>query len=114
MFVSISLALGYSLLSAMVLFMVTPLASNVNQFNSKINECINEFIYNKGRLKYSKRELICNTKLLLDAIGNNDALREEFNIEMAKHIDLFIELGLVLPKEVISKEEKAKILSKRN
>lgn len=109
-FVSISLALCYSLLSAMVLFMVTPLASNVNQFNSKINECI----YNKGRLKYSKRELICNTKLLLDAIGNNDALRKEFNIEMAKHIDLFIELGLVLPKEVISKEEKAKILSKRN
>ena len=113
-FVSISLALGYSLLSAIVLCMVTPLASNVNQFSSKINECINEFIYNKGRLKYSKRELICNTKLLLDAIGNNDALREEFNIEMAKHIDLFIELGLVLPKEVISKEEKAKILSKRN
>lgn len=110
MFVSISLALVYSLLSVMVLCMVTPLASNVNQFNSKINECI----YNKGRLKYSKRELICNTKLLLDAIGKNDALRKEFNIEMAKHVDLFIELGLVLPKEVISKEEKAKILSKRN
>lgn len=109
-FVSISLALGYSLLSAIVLCMVTPLASNVNQFSSKINECI----YNKGRLKYRKRELICNTKLLLDAIGNNDALRKEFNIEMAKHIDLFIELGLVLPKEVISKEEKTKILSKRN
>ena len=110
MFVSISLALGYSLLSAIVLCMVTPLASNVNQFSSKINECI----YNKGRLKYRKRELICNTKLLLDAIGNNDALRKEFNIEMAKHKNLFIEAGLVLPDEVITEEEKVKLLSKGN
>lgn len=117
---SIYLALIFTIMSSPIIELVPVLKDthkdhhddnhDNNQFNSKINKCI----YNKGRLKYRKRELICNTKVLLDAIGNNDALRKKFNIEMAKHIDLFIELGLVLPKEVISKEEKTKILSKRN
>lgn len=33
---------------------------------------------------------------------------------MAKHKNLFIEAGLVLPDEVISEEEKVKLLSKGN
>ena len=66
------------------------------------------------KYKIYKKDVLTQTRKLLDLIGKNDALRKEFNIEMSKHKNLFIEAGLVLPEEVISEEEKAKLLRKGN
>ena len=66
------------------------------------------------KYKLNKREVLIQSKELLKLIGQNDELRKTFNIEMAKHKNLFIEAGLVLPDEVISEEEKVKLLSKGN
>lgn len=66
------------------------------------------------KYKLNKREVLIQSKELLKLIGQNDELRKTFNIEMAKHKNLFIEAGLVLPNEVISEEEKVKLLSKGN
>ena len=73
--------------------------------------------YIKGDIKeykLNKRRALIKSKELLKLIGQNDELRKVFNIEMAKHKNLFIESGLVLPDEVISEEEKVKLLSKGN
>ena len=75
---------------------------------------IRKYLDYKGELKYNKNKLNGNFNALLDEIGQNDELRKVFNIEMAKHKNLFIEAGLVLPDEVISEEEKVKLLSKGN
>lgn len=74
----------------------------------------NDFFYNRKKVKSGYKELLENTKALLEEIGKNDELRKAFNIEMAKHKKLFVEAGLVLPDAVISEEEKVKLLSKRN
>ena len=52
-----------------------------------------------------------NTKILLDEIGKNDELRQQFNIEMSKHSEIFTKYGLKLPEAPIDKDVKIKLLS---
>ena len=49
------------------------------------------------------------TKILLDEIGKNDELRQQFNIEMSKHKDIFIKYSLELPKEMVDSNIKKKL-----
>lgn len=107
-FFSIGGAVALTLLASLV-----PLTMGVLSYSPFLNN-IKYYLEDKKELKYNRKILIETTRTLLDEIGKNDALRKEFNIEMSKYKNLFIEAGLVLPEEVISEEEKAKILSKRN
>ncbi len=68
------------------------------------------YFKDKKYLKRDKKELLENTKILLDEIGKNDELRQQFNIEMAKYKDIFIKYGLELPKETIDSNIKKKLL----
>lgn len=77
----------------------------------KLNARFN-FDYFKDRkyLNENKKELIEYTKILLAEIGKNDELRQQFNMEMAKHKDLFIKYGIELPKETVDSNIKKKLL----
>lgn len=68
------------------------------------------YFKDKKYLKKDKKELLKNTKILLDEIGKNEELRQQFNIEMAKYKDIFIKYGLELPKETIDSNIKKKLL----
>lgn len=69
------------------------------------------YFEDKKYLKKDKKELLKNTKILLDEIGKNDDLRQQFNIEMSKHSEIFTKYGLKLPKAPIDKDVKIKLLS---
>lgn len=69
------------------------------------------YFEDKKYLKKDKKELLKNTKILLDEIGKNDELRQQFNIEMSKHSEIFTKYGLKLPKAPIDKDVKIKLLS---
>lgn len=69
------------------------------------------YFEDKKCLKKDKKELLKNTKILLDEIGKNDELRQQFNIEMSKHSEIFTKYGLKLPKAPIDKDVKIKLLS---
>ena len=68
------------------------------------------YFKDKKFLKRDKKELLENTKILLEEIGKNEELRQQFNIEMSKHKDIFIKYGLELPKETIDSNIKKKLL----
>lgn len=69
------------------------------------------YFKDKKYLKKDKKELLENTKILLDEIGKNDELRQRFNIEMSKHSEIFNRYGLKLSEEPIAKDTKIKLLS---
>ena len=69
------------------------------------------YFEDKKYLKKDKKELLKNTKILLDEIGKNDDLRQQFNIEMSKHSEIFTKYGLKLPEAPIDKDVKIKLLS---
>lgn len=69
------------------------------------------YFEDKKYLKKDKKELLKNTKILLDEIGKNDELRQQFNIEMSKHSEIFTKYGLKLPEAPIDKDVKIKLLS---
>lgn len=69
------------------------------------------YFKDKKYLKKDKKELLKNTKILLDEIGKNDELRQQFNIEMSKHSEIFTKYGLKLPEAPIDKDVKIKLLS---
>lgn len=64
----------------------------------------------KKFLKMAKKELLEYAKILLNEIGKNEELRQQFNIEMSKHKDIFIKYGLELPKEVVDSNIKKKLM----
>lgn len=68
------------------------------------------YFKDKKFLKRDKKELLEYTKILLNEIGKNEELRQQFNIEMSKHKDLFIKYGLELPLPPIDKDIKKKII----
>ena len=68
------------------------------------------YFKDKKYLKRDKKELLECTKILLEEIGKNEELRQQFNIEMAKYKDIFIKYGLELPKETIDSNIKKKLL----
>lgn len=68
------------------------------------------YFKDKKFLKRDKKELLEYTKILLNEIGKNEELRQQFNIEMSKHKDLFIKYGLELPKEVVDSNIKKKLM----
>ena len=68
------------------------------------------YFKDKKFLKRDKKELLEYAKILLNEIGKNDELRQQFNIEMSKHKDLFIKYGLELPLSPIDKDIKKKII----
>lgn len=68
------------------------------------------YFEDKKYLKKDKKELLKNTKILLDEIGKNDELRQQFNIEMSKHSEIFTKYGLKLPKTPIDKDVKKKLI----
>lgn len=69
------------------------------------------YFEDKKYLKKDKKELLENTKILLDEIGKNDELRQQFNIEMSKHSEIFTKYGLKLQEAPIDKDVKIKLLS---
>lgn len=68
------------------------------------------YFKDKKFLKRNKKELLEYAKILLNEIGKNEELRQQFNIEMSKHKDLFIKYGLELPKEVVDSNIKKKLM----
>ena len=68
------------------------------------------YFKDKKFLKRDKKELLEYTKILLNEIGKNEELRQQFNIEMSKHKDIFIKYGLELPKEVVDSNIKKKLM----
>lgn len=64
----------------------------------------------KENLKNDKKLFLEQTKELLTLIGQDEKLREAFNIEAAKYGYLFKEYGIMLPKENIDKDTKKKLL----
>ena len=69
------------------------------------------YFKDKKFLKRDKKELLEYAKILLDEIGKNDELRQQFNIEMSKHSEIFTKYGLKLPEAPIDKDVKIKLLS---
>ena len=68
------------------------------------------YFKDKKFLKRDKKEFLEYSKILLDEIGKNEELRQQFNIEMSKHKDIFIKYGLELPKEVVDSNIKKKLM----
>lgn len=68
------------------------------------------YFKDKKFLKRDKKELLEYAKILLNEIGKNEELRQQFNIEMSKHKDIFIKYGLELPKEVVDSNIKKKLM----
>lgn len=68
------------------------------------------YFKDKKFLKRDKKELLEYAKILLNEIGKNEELRQQFNIEMSKHKDIFIKYGLELPKEMVDSNIKKKLL----
>lgn len=71
------------------------------------------YFKDKKFLKRDKKELLEYAKILLDEIGKNDELRQQFNIEMSKHKDIFIKYGLKLSETSIDKDVKKKLMSSK-
>lgn len=100
---------------ALILELAMFILSSVSILPTSIKSLLsNDFFYNRKKVEAGYKEFLKNTKILFDEIGKNETLRKTFNIEMAKHKKIFVEAGLVLPNEVISEEEKVKLLSKGN
>ena len=68
------------------------------------------YFKDKKFLKRDKKEFLEYSKILLNEIGKNEELRQQFNIEMSKHKDIFIKYGLELPKEVVDSNIKKKLM----
>ena len=68
------------------------------------------YFKDKKFLKRDKKEFLEYAKILLNEIGKNEELRQQFNIEMSKHKDILIKYGLELPKEVIDSNIKKKLM----
>ena len=67
----------------------------------------------KENLKNDKKLFLEQTKELLMLIGQNEKLRELFNIEAAKYGDLFEQMGIKLPKEALDNNAKKEIKNLR-
>lgn len=67
----------------------------------------------KENLKNDKKLFLEQTKELLMLIGQNEKLRELFNIEAAKYGDLFEQMGIKLPKEALDNNAKKEIKNMR-
>ena len=72
-----------------------------------------EYISAKENLKNDKKLFLEQTKELLILIGQNEKLRELFNIEAAKYGDLFEQMGIKLPKEALDNNAKKEIKNLR-
>lgn len=75
-----------------------------------IRENVKYLKFSFQKYKIYKKDVLTQTKKLLDLIGQNDKLREEFNNEAKKYEYLFEELGIKLPEETIDEGTKKKIL----
>ena len=64
----------------------------------------------KENLKNDKKLFLEQTKNLLALIGQDEKLRELFNIEAAKYGDLFEQMEIKLPKETLDSTTKKKLL----
>ena len=85
----------------------------VLNYKAKLTQIVDKidlsYFKDKKFLKSDKKEFLEYTKILLDEIGKNDELRQQFNIEMSKHKDIFIKYGLELPKEMVDSNIKKKL-----
>ena len=84
-----------------------------NESKFRLIRRFKEYINEKDNLKYDKKLYIDKTKELLMLIGQDEKLREAFNIEAAKYGYLFKEYGIMLPKENIDKDTKKKLLGSK-